>query len=74
MDHSIDDDLLRQLPTVHAVALRLQRSGESPATIAVALGIGVVDVPGLLELAERKLAALPMSDHGWGQPARQRPG
>jgi hypothetical protein len=59
MDHSTDDDLLRQLPTAHAVALRLRRSGQPAAVVAVALGIDVADVPGLLELAQHKLDALP---------------
>jgi hypothetical protein len=69
MDHSAADELLRQLPTAHAIALRLQRSGQSASIIALALGIDVADVTGLLELAERKLAALSTPAPRWAQPA-----
>jgi hypothetical protein len=51
-------DDLRRLPTAHAVALRMWRSGADPTTIADALGIDVDAVPGLIEVAERKLAAI----------------
>lgn len=53
-----DDDILEQLPTAHAVGLRLHRTGADPEVIAVALGIDVSAVRGVIDLAERKLASL----------------
>jgi hypothetical protein len=46
------------LPTGHAVALRLRDAGADDDTIAKALGVPVEAVPGLLVIADGKLAAL----------------
>jgi DNA-directed RNA polymerase specialized sigma24 family protein len=55
-------DKLAELPTSHAVALRLQRAGASDHDIAVALGVDVDAVPDMLDVARRKLEALRGSD------------
>lgn len=49
---------LLDLPTAHAVALRLHDAGAADEAVAQALGIPVRSVPGLLRIAEAKLAAL----------------
>lgn len=49
---------LERLPTAYAVALRLRDAGASDETIAEALGVDVLSLPVLLELAEAKLAAI----------------
>jgi DNA-directed RNA polymerase specialized sigma24 family protein len=49
---------IKELPEVHAVALRLHRAGTANAEIAVELGIEVAAVPPLLRLAKAKLARL----------------
>jgi DNA-directed RNA polymerase specialized sigma24 family protein len=53
---------LDELPTSHAVALRLHRAGAGDREIAVALGVDVDVVPDLLDVARRKLEALRSSD------------
>lgn len=58
MDWSNDEHLLTELPTAHAVALRMQRRGADDERIAAALGINVLQVPALVNMAERKLAEL----------------
>lgn len=47
-----------RLPTPYAVALRLRESGEPDEVIAEALGIDLMALPALMELAEAKLAAI----------------
>jgi hypothetical protein len=47
-----------QLPTVHAVALRLRDNGFDHHAIAVATGIDEHEVPLLLRIAERKVINL----------------
>jgi hypothetical protein len=47
-----------QLPTAHAVAVRLRDHGFDDHVIAVAIGIGKHEVPILLRIAERKLINL----------------
>ena len=49
---------LRELPTVHAVALRLRDNGFDDHVIAAVLDIESVQVPTLLRIAEAKLAKL----------------
>ncbi|MGH3511155.1 MAG: hypothetical protein ACRDQI_19350 [Pseudonocardiaceae bacterium] len=49
---------IKELPEVHAVALRLHRAGTANAEIAAELGIEVAAVPPLLRLAKAKLARL----------------
>lgn len=49
---------LLELATAHAVALRLRAAGAEDAAVAQALGIPVTSVPGLVRIAEAKLAAL----------------
>jgi DNA-directed RNA polymerase specialized sigma24 family protein len=48
---------LLELPTAHAVALRLHDAGVADEGVAQALGIPVTSVAGLLRIAEAKLAA-----------------
>jgi DNA-directed RNA polymerase specialized sigma24 family protein len=52
--HVDRDSTLRELPTVHAVALRLSDRGYPTEVIADAVGIEVDQVPTLLELATEK--------------------
>lgn len=59
------EHLLARLAVPHAVALRLERASAPAEVIAEALGIGVESVPGVLEVAHAKLAALQT-----GEPAR----
>ena len=47
---------IRQLPTLHAVAIRLRDQGHSDEVIATALGIENDQVALLLLVANRKLA------------------
>jgi hypothetical protein len=55
----VDRDAARQfLPEPHALALRLHEAGADDHLIAVALEIEPEGVPGLLRIAEEKLAAL----------------
>jgi len=49
---------VRQLPELHAVAIRLRDEGFDHQVIAVALGIEVHEVPVLLRIADSKLAHL----------------
>ncbi len=53
---------LRELPTMHAVALRLRDSGFDDQVVAVVLDIEDVQVPTLLRIAEAKLARLVAGD------------
>jgi DNA-directed RNA polymerase specialized sigma24 family protein len=55
MDH---ETALLDLPTAHAVALRLHAAGAGDEAVAQALGIPVTSVAGVLRIAEAKLAAL----------------
>jgi hypothetical protein len=52
------DQAITELPTLHAVALRLQDDGADPHTIAVAVGVDDDQVPTFIDIAERKLARL----------------
>jgi hypothetical protein len=52
------DQAITELPTLHAVALRLRDDGADPRTIAVAVGVDEDQVPTFLNIAERKLARL----------------
>lgn len=54
----MDARTLAELPTAHAVALRLREAGAGEATIAAALGIPLEGVRALLEVAEAKLASI----------------
>ena len=49
---------VNQLPTVHAVAIRLKDSGFDDRVIAVAAGIDEHEVAMLLRIAKRKLSNL----------------
>lgn len=49
---------LRELPTTHAVALRLRDHGFDDLVIAAILDVEHVQVPALLRIAEAKLAKL----------------
>ena len=49
---------LLELPTAHAVALRLRDAGAGDGAVAQALGVPEVSVAGLIRIAEAKLAAL----------------
>ncbi|HEX6489403.1 MAG TPA: hypothetical protein VF137_11115 [Candidatus Dormibacteraeota bacterium] len=51
-------EALRELPTTHAVAIRLRDGGFDDHGIAVALDIEDNQVPMLLRIANRKLANL----------------
>jgi predicted transcriptional regulator len=51
-------EALDLLPTVYAVALRLDESGVAPAVIAEGVGITPEAVPAFLEVARGKLARL----------------
>lgn len=53
MDH---EAALLELPTAHAVALRLHDAGVADEGVAQALGIPVTSVAALLRVAEAKLA------------------
>ena len=53
-----DARLLRDLPTAHAVALRLVARGAATDEIAETLGLAPDAVPGLLAIAHAKLAEL----------------
>lgn len=53
-----DDELIDRLPDAYATAIRLHRDHVSDERIADSLGMDVESVPGLLLLAEAKLAAL----------------
>jgi hypothetical protein len=53
---------VRELPVLHAVAIRLRDDGLSDHVIAVALEIDDDQVPMLLNIAERKLTSLMGSD------------
>jgi hypothetical protein len=52
------EQAISELPTLHAVALRLRDDGADPHTIAVAVGLEEEQVPTFLSIAERKLARL----------------
>jgi hypothetical protein len=47
--------VVRQLPQLHAVAIRLRDGGQGDHVIAVALDIDTTQVPSVLQLAEKKL-------------------
>ena len=49
---------MNQLPTVHAVAIRLRDNGFDDRAIAAAVGIDEHEVAMLLQVAERKLTNL----------------
>jgi hypothetical protein len=49
---------ISELPTLHAVAVRLRDGGADERTIATALAIDDDEVPALLTIAEAKLTAL----------------
>lgn len=51
-----------QLPSMHAVAIRLQDGGFGNGVIAVALGTEPEQVPPLLQIASTKLARLLAED------------
>ncbi len=53
-----DDARLRDLPVAYAVALRLAAADTDDHVIGAALGVPAEAVPGILELAHAKLAAL----------------
>ena len=53
---------IAELPTAHAVAIRLRDSGADDATLAAALGIDAEEVPHLVTIAEAKLEALLVED------------
>lgn len=55
---SATEALYRQLPTAHAIALRLRAKGASFDDIADALGVTPEAVPALLQIARTKLGAL----------------
>jgi hypothetical protein len=61
MDRSL---AVSQLPTAHAVAVRLHDDGFDDHVIAVAVGIDDLEVPVLLQIAEWKLTNLMNSDQG----------
>lgn len=46
---------LDRLPLAYGVALRLHDAGAGHETIATALGVDLVSVPAMLDLAQRKL-------------------
>jgi hypothetical protein len=52
------ESALLELSTAHAVALRLHDAGASDNSVAQALGIPVTSVPGLIRIADAKLAAV----------------
>lgn len=49
---------LQELATAHAVALRLRAAGADDDAISQALDIPIESVPGLVHIAEAKLAAI----------------
>ena len=49
---------LLELATAYAVAIRLRDAGAADDSVAQALGIPIESVPGVLRMAEAKLAAL----------------
>jgi hypothetical protein len=53
---------LAELPTVHALALRLRDDGEPPERIARLLGVDPEAVGPLLEVADAKLAEVLVRD------------
>jgi hypothetical protein len=53
--HDFDESDLGSLSTAYAVAIRLERAGESHDEIALALGTTPGAVAGLLTLAHRKI-------------------
>lgn len=59
---------LAQLPTAHAVALRLREHGVGTGTIADALAIPPESVPHVIAIAEAKLERLLREPDGAGQP------
>ena len=58
---------VRQLPSMHAVAVRLRDDGADAHVIAVALDIEVDQVSTLLHIADRKLANLMGVETGSGR-------
>jgi hypothetical protein len=52
------DEALEQLPAAYAIAIRLRDSGAPEETIAAALGSEPGAITALLDIADRKLAAL----------------
>lgn len=55
---------LGELPTTHAVALRLRDNGFDDQVIAAVLDVEVVQVPALLRIAEAKLSRLMAAGSG----------
>ena len=53
---------IAELPTAHAVAIRLRDNGADDETLAAALGIDAGEVPPLVTIAEAKLEALLVED------------
>lgn len=49
---------IAELPTAHAVAIRMRDGGADDAAVAAALGIDTEEVPPLVTIAEAKLEAL----------------
>jgi hypothetical protein len=62
---------VRELPALHAVAIRLRDDGFDDHVIAVALEIDDAQVPTLLQIANRKLENLTALDV-FGPPRRRR--
>jgi len=61
---------IRQLPALHAVAMRLRDDGASEHVIAVALEIEDDEVPLLLDIAEAKLTRLLAEAEDWNGGGR----
>jgi DNA-directed RNA polymerase specialized sigma24 family protein len=61
------DEAIRRLPEPYAVALRLQGAGVTDAQLAAALDVAREAVPGLLRIAEAKLAEV-LADAGGPPP------
>lgn len=59
---------VNQLPTVHAVAVRLRDNGFDDRAIAAAVGIDEHEVAMLLQVAERKLTNLMNLEAATSQP------
>lgn len=58
MVEPLDPSILRDLPTAHAVALRLEARGAATTEIADTLGLATDAVDGLLAVAHAKLAEI----------------
>ncbi len=60
------DPLIARLPTVYAVALRLEAAGAGNEAIADALGVDATAVPALLDVGRRKLDEVRRTGHDTG--------